>query len=80
MFIDIHAHMEGSSLEMAYNRFADYFELYLHAIFKDSNIDAVRLPKDILPEQQLLANVVQSVVTKMFAQYCIALAENKARQ
>lgn len=80
VLIDIHAHMEGSSLEMAYNRFVDYFELYLHAIFKDGNIDAVRLPKDILPEQQLLANVVQSVVTKMFAQYCIVLAENKTRQ
>ena len=74
VLIDIHAHMEGSSLEMAYNRFADYFELYLHAIFKDGNIDAVKLPQDILYEQQLLANVVESVVTKMYAQYCIETA------
>jgi hypothetical protein len=80
VLIDIHAHMEGSSLEMAYNRFADYFELYLHAIFKDGNIDAVKLPQDILYEQQLLANVVESVVTKMYAQYCIEKAINNAQK
>ena len=39
-----------------------------------------KLPQDILYEQQLLANVVESVVTKMYAQYCIEKAINNAQK
>lgn len=65
--IEIQKDMKHSNLEEAYDNFSIYFEKYLHEVIEKGNVNSI-LDKDPNPYQQLLMNVIQSVVLKIYAQ------------
>lgn len=65
--IEIHNQMEHSDLEKSYDAFSFCFENCLHEIIKEGNAGKLPIQNENW-QKQLLINVVQSVVFKMYAE------------
>ena len=66
--IDIQAKIPGSNYKAAYDKFSTYFEIYLHEVMKKGNLDSIH-SKYHSKEEELLCNVVSSIVLKIYTEY-----------
>lgn len=66
--IDIQAKIPGSHYKAAYDKFSVYFEIYLHEVMKKGNLDSIH-SKYHSKEEELLCNVVSSIVLKIYTEY-----------
>ncbi len=66
--IDIQSRIPGSSYQDAYNKFSAYLEIYLHEVMKNGNLNALHT-KYNSKEEELLCNVVSTIVLKIYAEY-----------
>ena len=73
--IEVQNKMEHSDLEKAYDAFSVCFEECLHATFTKGNANDIEIKK-VNWQKQLLYNVVQSVVYKIYAEVNLIEKEN----
>ena len=74
--IEIQNKTENSNLQKAYDMFSTCFEAYVHEIIKTGNAAAINMDNQKW-KIQLLTNVVQSVVFKIYTEYELVDIEQK---
>lgn len=66
--IEVQSKMRNSSYMEAYDKFSSYLEIYLHEIIEKGNLNELN-PKYRSKEEELLCNVVSSIVMKIYTEY-----------